>query len=486
MSARRDLPAHRALGLAAPRPSRRALLRHASGLAVGLPLMEAFTRRASAAAAPRYAAFVGDVNGVVQPTVYTGQQDSFMNHNEPDMFWPSAPGALTPKGLAADLAANRAVGELAAHANNLLVVRGINHPFTSDQEPHSGGANQLLTAARHLPAQGFAETMPSGISVDVRIARALNPGGRGPLTLAFHKASYAPTTRALSYEQSGRATPWETDPIKAYGRMLGATAETQQKLERLLAARRSVNDMLRAQVQALGRRGDLSRTDRLSLERHLQAIRDIEVRLDPLPPATVAEMEALSPNSRQNEYREKVAELHMDLIAFAFASDYTRTATLTVGESVYVVDGTTFPSYHWVSHRIQSDSFQGAPIEGAMLMHHQINRVQARRFLHLVDRLASYQTPFGRLLDLSAACWTNHVGAGNHLYQRIPWVIAGGAGGYLKQGVFVDLGGKGQPSNKLLNTLLNAVGVRSAAGAPVDDFGDASLPRGELPEIKAA
>ena len=39
--------------------------------------------------------------------------------------------------------------------------------------------------------------------------------------------------------------------------------------------------------------------------------------------------------------------------------------------------------------------------------------------------------------------------------------------------------------NKMLNTLLTATGVTKAGGAPTDDFGEASLPKGILSDLLA-
>ena len=39
--------------------------------------------------------------------------------------------------------------------------------------------------------------------------------------------------------------------------------------------------------------------------------------------------------------------------------------------------------------------------------------------------------------------------------------------------------------NKTLNTLLQAAGVTKTGGAPYDDLGDPSLPKGIFPEMKA-
>ena len=40
-------------------------------------------------------------------------------------------------------------------------------------------------------------------------------------------------------------------------------------------------------------------------------------------------------------------------------------------------------------------------------------------------------------------------------------------------------------TNKMLNTLLTAAGVTKTGGAPADDLGDASLPKGLFTELQA-
>ena len=174
-------------------------------------------------------------------------------------------------------------------------------------------------------------------------------------------------------------------------------------------------------------------------------------------------------------------------MALSFACDYSRVATIQMGQGN---DGTQFtipgyrggqqlPRFHQISHRIFGDGDVGDPIDGAQEMHHEIDKLHARLFRYLLDKLASYSQPNGTLLDNSVAVWTNDLGHGvSHNYVNIPWVIAGSAGGYLKQGQYVDAGNV--THNQLLNTLLNAVGVRKADGSLVDDFGDPSLKQGQI------
>ena len=184
-----------------------------------------------------------------------------------------------------------------------------------------------------------------------------------------------------------------------------------------------------------------------------------------------------------------VTQMHIDVIALAFACDYSRVATLQMGQGN---DGTQFsipgfrngeklPRYHQISHRIFSDGAEGDPIEGAQEMHHEIDKLHARLFVYLLDKLSSSSAPNGKgtLLDNSVAAWTNDLGHGvSHTYENIPWVLAGSAGGYLKQGQYIDAGKV--THNQLFNTLLNAVGARKADGSLVDDFGDSSLKPGQI------
>ena len=174
---------------------------------------------------------------------------------------------------------------------------------------------------------------------------------------------------------------------------------------------------------------------------------------------------------------EKVVRLQLDLIAFAFASDRVRTATLQIGgcndHTRYMINGVQAPPFHFVSHRVESDGGTGTAIANAVELHHQIDRIHARFFKHLLDRMSAYSMPDGgTLLDASVNLWTNSVANGPpHGGNNIPHVLAGNAGGFLKTGLHVSAPGTIQ---KVLNTIISAAGVRKADGSLVDDFGDPS------------
>jgi hypothetical protein len=177
----------------------------------------------------------------------------------------------------------------------------------------------------------------------------------------------------------------------------------------------------------------------------------------------------------------------LELAALAFACDATRTGTLQIGTgndgTRYYVNGVLQNTYHRISHRIDSDGSEGTPIPNADLLHHEIDKIFAGIFKRFLDRLALYPGPSGgSLLDESVVLWTNDLASGPpHSYSNVPQVIAGGAAGFLRTGQYIDAGNV--THNKLLNTIINAVGIRNGDQSYYDSFGDSTLARGVIPAM---
>jgi len=485
--------------------NRRMVLRGAGGLMLGLPLLETFMpRKASAQTAvrsPFVLIVVGD-NGVVQAGVTLG------GAGEPEKFWPSATGALTKDKMLADKA-TRSSGELADYADRLLVVRGINLPYNSTGCSHSAADAQILTAAKITAGSTNCKAM--GISVDTAIAKAKNPPGRDPLVL--HAGMFSPGGTGfdipgyVSYITPQQARVYIDSPYKAYQQIIGAvgngttvtSAETQAQM--LRAARsKSINDILRPQLQALIARPDLSKSDHDRLDQHFTAIRDIEVKISTttttykIPDADVATMKTMDPKPYDQTTRDTAVKLFMELMAFSAAADYSRVAVLKIGDRiddhVYTYNGQS-AKFHDVSHR---------QIANAVDFHHYIDRMMLNYYKYLLDTVAQYTTPTGPLFDQGVTIYTNQCATGAHSFSNIPWIQAGTANGYFKKGQFLVVGNGQQPGgsqdgkggdasvsgvNKMLNTLLTAAGVTKTGGAPTDDFGEPSLPKGIFSEMHA-
>ncbi len=468
---------------------------------LGLPLLDAFMPRKLAAQeavrSPFVLIVVGD-NGVVQAGV------TLEGSGEPEMFWPTASGALTRDSMLADNS-SRAIGELADHAERLLVVRGVNLPFASTGCSHSAADAQVLTAASITA--GSTNAVATGVSADTVLAQAKNPPGRDPLVL--HAGMFSPGGTGfdipgyVSYVSPHQPRVYIDSPYAAYEAIIGAvgdgTAGTSAEVEaEMLRADRSksINDILRPQIQDLLARPALSQSDRDRLDQHLTAIRDIEVQMTStpftVPDEDVEAMRRIHPDPYNQDTREEAVRLFMDLMAFSAVADYSRVAVLKIGDRiddhVYTINGQSF-KFHDATHRA---------VPNGLELHHQVDRLMMQHYKHLLDVLSSYETPTGPLLDQGVAIWTNQCATGAHSFSNVPWIISGSANGFFKQGQYVTVGtgdmpgglqdgkaGDGSVSgvNKMLNTLLTAAEVTKEDGSPIDDFGDESLPNGIFSEL---
>ena len=463
---------------------RRLFLTGAAGVTVGLPFLETFASRRVHAATPDdpgFVVFMRQGNGCSQALPYS-------NPAEPEMFWPRNLGALTSASMAAD--GDRATSELSPYAEDLLIVSGVRGALSIGGCGHARGALQALTAQPTGDSDASNNSLALGESLDNRIARELNPNGTSPLTLAAMRP-YGFLDSVLSYRGANDRRGAQTNPKVAFDEIMGLVDIDESSANELALRRQSVNDLVREQMQALMGRSDLSSDDRNRLDLHFTSIRDLEIRLaecTPLDATTVSAIEAIDGEHQDGNRIVDVAELHIDVIALALSCGYTHAATLQIGNgndaTRYWWEGEQFPSYHWISHRIFADGSEGDPIPDAQSKHNAVDRIHARIFARLIDRLRAYTTETGTLLDKGACVWMNDLSNGPpHSVNNLPYVIAGSADGFLRTGQYVDAGDV--THNKMLNTLATAVGLRKSNGDPVDDFGHESLERGLIPEMIA-
>jgi hypothetical protein len=328
---------------------------------------------------------------------------------------------------------------------------------------------------------------------------------REPLNLyAGVKDSYLGD--AFAYGPTGQVRAADNNPYNVYQRMMGmggsavappttpgmpmATDNAKD-----VARQKSINDILRTQIDALLRRTDLSMKDRTRLDLHLHSVRDLELMMNKPTSATgggtelVGTLMKLKDKPDANDLIEDAVKAQLSLIALAFSTDQTQIATLQIGggndHTRYMVDGVLAPPYHFISHHVLSDGDGGTAIPNAVALHQGITRIHARFFKHLVEQLKAYQTADGRpLLEDCAAVWMNSLSDGPpHSSRNVPLVVAGTAGGFLKKGVYVDA--TGNKNNKFLNTMITASGARKTTGEPVDDFGDPGLVPGLITAMLA-
>jgi Protein of unknown function (DUF1552) len=431
---------------------RRQFLIGAGGVTLGLPILEGFLPKKVQAATPPFLAVVCSDNGVVQAK--TGEAEA---------WWPTKVGALTTASMLADQP-TRATGELSSYADRLLIVRGVGHSVAATGCNHASACSQILTGTAKINGTG-SQAESSSASLDTVIAQAVNPPGVDPLFLhaglyqaggsGFNVPSY------ISYIGSSQQRPGIDSPLKAYQRMIGALGSTTTAGAdpNLNLRRKSVNDLLRAQITTLLARPELTADDQQRLQQHFSTIRDMEVAITnaTMPAAKIAEMTTMDAAPYANANHETIQQLHMDLMVFAISSGYTRVAVLQVGDReddhVYTINGVSV-QFHTASHRTLPNSYT---------LCQAIDRIQINHFKYLLDQLSSITTPTGTLLDQGVAVNTNQLSTGpDHGFRPLPFLMAGTASGFLKKGQYVDAGTAS--TAQMLNTLAKAVGVTTSMG----------------------
>jgi hypothetical protein len=447
--------------------NRRAFLR-AGAIAVGLPFLEGLPERSAwaADAPPVFSLFIVTACGVVG-----------------NRFFPDATGPLGVASLGA--LTDKATSVLSPHADHLLFVKNINFPMPKPTNcGHSQGLCQSLTAA---PAGGGGGTAYStGISADMLIAQAVNASGQDPLTLYAGNRRNGYIAERISFKGAGAGQVRSADdnPYTLYSRLIGLTTtggntNNEDAAAALLSSRKSVNDLVRAELNRMKGLSVLSSADRQRLEQHFDSIRDTEVKMGQMGLTCTqdglasSELEAYQTGFAftTNGMIEDVAKLHLELVSLAFACNFNRVATLQHGDGTdatkYDVPsnkGLNWP-FHHISHRVQSDSAIGsnATAEDA---HAEIDVLRMKTLLHGLDHFKARG-----LFDKSQIMWTNHIADGpTHSFRNVPTIIAGDAGGYLKQGACVDAGGV--TNNLLFNTLI-AAAIRDQSPW-TENFGDGS------------
>jgi hypothetical protein len=190
------------------------------------------------------------------------------------------------------------------------------------------------------------------------------------------------------------------------------------------------------------------------------------------------------------------------LIALSMLCDSNRSFVLSFpGFVVFDWDGIHHDRDHdALAHRNGAGLTGGTCYENVLERIWEIDRWYAAKFASLVRLLDQLPEDDASLLDNSAAVWIQEFSDGNAMnLNNMPIVIAGSAGGYLRQGEVVNVeggeigrgsseaycqeGGDGTISlatgsergnvaiNKLYVTLMNAVGCTGEDGGPVTSFG---------------
>jgi hypothetical protein len=106
----------------------------------------------------------------------------------------------------------------------------------------------------------------------------------------------------------------------------------------------------------------------------------------------------------------------------------------------------------------------------------RVNRWEHSLVAYLLHQLKSRQEGDGTLLDNTVVLCLNEFGAETHVHTDMPYIVAGGGGGTLQKGQWLQY--SGAPHNRLLLSVMRAFGIQDQT------FGDPLFcTGGPLPEL---
>lgn len=369
----------------------------------------------------------------------------------PERWVPTGTGAGDEWSLSDQLA------PLASVKDVITVVSGMK-VHVPNVIPHGSGAGGILSGAvvRQNDNHG-AFTQPT---VDQLIARDPNVGGR----TRFRSLEFgARPGIGLSYNAPNNQNPPESSPRALFNRLFvedfHLPGESDGPDPRL-SIRRSVLDAIVDDAKSLESR--LGATDRQRLDQHLTSIRELEQRIaftEANPPSfeSCAIPEAPAESYPDIEGRPQLSTINRvfcDIAAMALACDMTRVFS---NYFTFPVNNHLFPGANSGHHQLTHDEPGDQPQVHAIVV--QI----IEELAYLIQALRAVPEGAGTLLDNCAILGTTDCALGRtHSLDDYPLVIAGKAGGALRQGLHYRSISNENASHVILS-LIRAVGVQAEA-----------------------
>lgn len=367
--------------------------------------------------------------------------------------------AWKPSGTENNFTFGSILEPLEPYKSYVTVLDGLRYASGGAGNNHMQGPHKFLAGSKLLEGNEFtgggnaSSGWGSQISVDQHIAATV--GQQTPFaSLEFGVQNGGSDIRTrMSYAGENQPIAPEQDPYAMFDRLFADFGQSEQELTRLRNERKSVIDVVRAQLASLEPR--YASGDALKVESHLDALRSIEKRLD-IEYGAACELPVLGDqiDHMADDNFQVVSRLQIDLMVMSLACDMTRIASLLWNGST---SSQTFPflgfadKHHELSHEGDTNTLaQNKLID--------INKFYAGEVAYLLSKLAAVPEGAGSMLDNTLVVWGNELGKGNsHSHYPIPLVLCGGAQGYFRMGRSLDAGD--EIHNRLLVSICQYMGL---------------------------
>jgi len=438
---------------------RRAILR-GLGATLALPFLDAMVPAMSAQAktpgvAPRRLGFIYLPNGVSM---------NFSGVN----YW-------KPKSEGANFEMSPILTPLAPFKQRMLVISGLTHHQADASNDgangdHARGTSTWLTGVHPKHTEG-ADAY-NGISADQIAAATLGKDSALPSIEINVDQNYLVGNcgngyscvymNTLAWRTATTPLPTENNPRAVFERLFGDGGTAAQ---RVLRARetRSILDSVTADMARL--QGRLGPADRARVSDYVEAVREIERRIQSVEAHDQVELPALERPTGIPERFDQHVGLMYELLRLAFQADVTRVFTLMLGRELnfrsYPEIGIT-EGHHGLSHHGDNPE--------QMAKYAKLNSYQTQLFAAFLEKLQATPDGDGTLLDHSVFLYGAGLSNSNlHTHYDLPLAVVGGGFKGDRHIVYE----KETPMTNLLLSMLDKVGV------PAEVLGDST---GRLPD----
>ncbi len=385
--------------------------------------------------------------------------------------------AWTPAAEGTDFELTRILRPMAAWRDRMLVLSGLNG-VASNAGVHASASTRFLTGA--TPARTESDLQAS-VSIDQFVARRLGQETQlGSLELALDENDVFGScdigfsclyTSTIAWRDANTPLPMETNPRLVFERLFGdiGTTDPAVRLQRIRKDR-SLLDSLNERVAELN--GKVGAGDRAKLDQYLDAVRDVERRIQMAEAQSSRDLPELTQPSGVPDTYEAHAKLMFDLQVLAYQTDLTRVITFMMGREL---SGRTYAeigvpdSHHPTSHH-RNDPALYEKIT-------KINEFHTSLFAYYLDKLDATPDGEGTLLDNLLLLYGAGMSDSNlHDNRELPLVLFGGGAGKLQGGRHIRYPA-GTPASNLHLTMLDKMGM------PVEQLGDSTGPLELLSEV---
>ncbi len=412
------------------------------GATLALPMLDAMTPAFSAATTrPIRIAFMQTPNGI-------------FNLN----------GEWTPKSVGTNWELTRTLEPLAAFKDRMVVISGLDNQQAAGLTGEVGGDHPRACTAwltgTHAKMTSGAD-LRAGISADQIAAKefgkytqlaSLEVGLEASEVVGACESAYGCAYyNTISWRNENTPLPMENRPRAIFERLFGDAGTDPKVRAAFRQEDRSILDAISAEVKQL--RIKVGGTDRDKIDQYLEAVRDVERRIQLAERQGEQEVTIGSPAGVPEIFSDYF-KLMADLMVLAWQTDMTRVITFQMGHEM---SGRSYPELGFGDAHHPCTHHQGDKEKQEKTT--KINGLHTTMLSYYLGRLRATSDGDGSLLDHSMILYGAGLSDANlHLYTDLSLLLVAGGVAGIKGGHHVRYPNR-TPMANLLLTMLDKANV---------------------------